>query len=76
MDWKEGFYRAIKEYVKLPDSAVITSIEEDAGPYYEGCDTCGHGSGQDFEVNIWYIADGKRNLTVIDGKLGDFINSL
>jgi hypothetical protein len=76
MSWKEGFYQAVKEYVNLPEDAVVTHVEEYAGIYYEGCDTCGHGSGQDFEITVSYTLNGKNHSTSIDGKLGDFINSL
>jgi hypothetical protein len=77
MSWKEGFYQAVKEYLELPEDAVITSIEESSSPYFEGCDTCGYGSGQDFTIEVYYHTDSTpHGYRSVDGKLADFINSL
>ena len=72
---KQAFYDSIGEFAGI-DGKVI-HVEESVTADYEGCPTCGHGAGIDFDVDITYIdRDGNTRFKGIQGSLADFINGL
>jgi len=79
MSWRDGFHRAVKEYLEsrsyrpIKDIAEVISVEG-TDPDSAYCPTCGP---DPTTVDIYYIdTNGKKQYAFEYMSIGEFINSL
>lgn len=72
--WQDRFYAFLAEYLNdknLTNEKVdkVTSVWQDAGDPFSGCETCGYGALEP-SIDISYVdVNGERGSVTIDGSL-------
>jgi hypothetical protein len=81
MSWKDGFKAALLKYIKScgRENAVeiLSWDEEITSGDMGGCDTCGWGADEPYELAIYYLTeDGVRSVYTTTTPFGELLDYL